>query len=67
MISSNFKNYSFIIKYKNNKLNHYLQALPFYSNTRTCDQNTYIKHNIHHPIGKHDLLNTVSALIYFKN
>ncbi len=44
----------FYYKYKNNKLPHFLQALPFHPNTRTHDHNTRIKHNIHHPIGKHD-------------
>ncbi len=39
--------------YKNNKLLHYLQTLPFHPNTRTHDHNTHIKHNIHHPIAKH--------------
>ncbi len=43
----------FYYKYKNNKLPHYLQALPFHPNTRTHDHNTCIKHNIHHPIAKH--------------
>ncbi len=43
----------FYYKYKNNKLPHYLQALPFHLNTRTHDHNTRIKHNIHHPIAKH--------------
>ncbi len=45
---------NFYYKYKNNKLPHYLQALPFHPNTRTHDHNTHIKNNIHHPIGKHD-------------
>ncbi len=31
-----------------------MQTLPFYPNIRTHDHNTHIKHNIHHPIGKHD-------------
>ncbi len=44
----------FYYKYKNNKLLHFLQALPFHSNTRTYYLNTCIKHNTHHPIGKHD-------------
>ncbi len=44
----------FHCKYKNNKLPHYLQTLPFHSNTRTHDHDTCIKHNIHHPIGKRD-------------
>ncbi len=43
----------FYNKYNNNKLSHYLQALPFHPNTITHDHNTHIKHNIHHPIGKH--------------
>ena len=43
----------FYYKYKNNKLPHYLQALPFYPNTKTHDHDTRIKHNIHHPKGKH--------------
>ncbi len=43
----------FYYKYKNNKLPHYLQALPFHPNTRTHDHNTPIKHNTHHPIAKH--------------
>ncbi len=43
----------FYYKYKNNKLPHYLRALPFHHNTRTHDHNTRIKHNIHHPIAKH--------------
>ncbi len=42
-------------KYKNNKLAHYLQALPFHPNTRTHDHNTFAKHNIHHPIAKYML------------
>ncbi len=43
----------FYYKYKNNKLPHYLKALPFHPNTRTHDHNTCIKHNIHHPITRH--------------
>ncbi len=43
----------FYYKYKNNKLAHYLQALPFHPNTRTHDYDTHIKHNIDHPIAKH--------------
>ncbi len=34
-------------KYKNNKLPHYLQSLPFYPNTETHDHATRIQHNIH--------------------
>ncbi len=40
----------FYYKYKNNKLQHYLQILPFHPNTNTHD---HINHNIHHPRGKH--------------
>ncbi len=43
----------FYYKYKNNKLPHYLQSLPFHPNTRTHDHDTHIKHKIHNPIGKH--------------
>ncbi len=43
----------FYYKYKNNKLPHYLQCLPFHPNTRTHDHDTHIKHKIHNPIGKH--------------
>ncbi len=43
----------FYYKYKNNKLPHNLQALPFHPNTRTHDHNNRIKHNIYHPIAKH--------------
>ncbi len=38
----------FYYKYKNNKLPHYLQALPFYPNTNTLDHDTCIKHYIHY-------------------
>ncbi len=44
----------FYYHYKNKKVPHYLQALPFHPNTRTHDHNTEIKDNIHHPNGKHD-------------
>ncbi len=40
-------------KYKNNKLPHYLQTLPFLPNTKTHDHGTRIKHHIHHPRVKH--------------
>ncbi len=40
-------------KYKNNKLPHYLQTLPFHPNTKTHDNDIHIKHHIHHPRGKH--------------
>ncbi len=30
-----------------------MQALPFHPNLTTHDHHTRIKHNIHHPIGKH--------------
>ncbi len=43
----------FYYKYKNNKLSHYLQTLPFHANTKTHDHDTRIKHHIHHPRGKH--------------
>ncbi len=43
----------FYYKYKNNKLPHYLQTLPFNPNSKTHDHDTRIKHNIHHPRGKH--------------
>ncbi len=36
-------------KYKNLKLPHYLQILPFHPNTKTHDHDTRIKHHIHHP------------------
>ncbi len=39
----------FYYKYKNNKLPHYLQTLPFHPNTKTHDHDTHIKHYIHHP------------------
>ncbi len=42
----------FYYKYKNNKLPHYLQTLPFHPNSKTHDHDTRIKHNIHHPRGK---------------
>ncbi len=44
---------NFYYKFKNNKLPHYLQALPFHPNTQTHDHNTRTKDNIHYPIGKH--------------
>jgi hypothetical protein len=43
----------FYFKYKNNKLPHYLQSLPFQPNTETHDHATRIRHNIHHPMSKH--------------
>ncbi len=43
----------FYYKFKNRKLPHYLQSLPFHPNTRTHDHDTHIKHKIHNPIGKH--------------
>ncbi len=43
----------FDYKYKNNKLPHYFQSLPFHPNTRTHDHDTCIKHKIHNPFGKH--------------
>ncbi len=43
----------FYFKYKNNKLPHYLQSLPFQPNTETHDHATRIQHNIHHPMSKH--------------
>ncbi len=43
----------FYYKYKNNKLAHYLQTLPFHPNTKTHDHDTCIKYHIHHPKGKH--------------
>ncbi len=43
----------FYYKYKDNKLPHYLQSLPFHPNTRTHDHDIRIKHKIHNPIGKH--------------
>ncbi len=41
----------FYYKYKNNKLQHYLQMLPFHPNTKTHDHDTRLKHHIHHPRG----------------
>ncbi len=43
----------FYYKYKNNKLPHYLQILPFHPNTKTHDHDTHIKHHIHHLRGIH--------------
>ncbi len=43
----------FYYKYKNNKLPHYLQTLPFHPNTKTHDHDTRIKHSKHHLRGKH--------------
>ncbi len=40
-------------KYKNNKLPHYLQTLPFHPNAKTHDHDTHLKHHIHPPRGKH--------------
>ncbi len=37
----------FYYKYKNNKLPHYLQSLPFHPNIETQDNATRIQHNIH--------------------
>ncbi len=34
-------------KYKNNKLLHYLQSLPFHHKSETYDHATRIQHNIH--------------------
>ncbi len=57
----------FYYKYKNNKLPHYLQSLPFHPNTRTHDHDTRIKHKIHNPIGKHVFTKKiVLSLIYLK-
>ncbi len=41
------------LKYKNNKLPHYLQSLPFHPNTETHDHATRISHKIHQPRCKH--------------
>ncbi len=54
----------FYYKFKNHKLPHYLQSLPFHPNTRTHDHEIRIKHKIHNPIGKHVFTKTVFALIY---
>jgi len=43
----------FYYKYKNNKLPHYLQSLPFHPNTETHNYATRIQHNIHQPFTKH--------------
>ncbi len=40
-------------KYKNNKLPHYLQNLPFEPNTKTHDHPTCTQHNIHQPKTNH--------------
>ncbi len=37
----------FYYTYKNNKLPHYLQSLPFHPNTETHNHATHIQHNIH--------------------
>ncbi len=50
----------FYYKYKNNKLPHYLQTLPFHTNTKTHDHDTYIKH---HPRGKHVF---AKSCVYFQ-
>ncbi len=43
----------FYFKYKNNKLPHYLQSIPFHPNTETHDHATRISHKIHQTICKH--------------
>ncbi len=43
----------FYYNYKIKKLPHYLQTLTFHPNTKTHDHDSRIKHNIHHPRGKH--------------
>ena len=43
----------FYYKYKNNKLPHYLQSLPFHPNTETHDHATRIQHELHQPMSKH--------------
>ncbi len=43
----------FYYKFKNNKLPHYLQSLPFYTNIETHNYATHTQHNIHQPICKH--------------
>jgi hypothetical protein len=43
----------FYYKYKNNKLPHYLQSLPFHPNTEIHNHETRTKHNLHQPISKH--------------
>ncbi len=53
----------FYYKYKNNKLPHYLQSLPFHPNTRTHDHDTCIKHKIHLLVDML-LLKTLFGLIY---
>ncbi len=39
----------FYYKFKNNKLPHYLQSLPFYTNMETHIYATRIQHNIQQP------------------
>jgi hypothetical protein len=43
----------FYYKFKNNKLPHYLQSLPFHPNTEFHDYATRTRHNLHHPVSKH--------------
>ncbi len=51
-------------KYKNNKLSHYLQNLPFEPNTKTHDHATRKQHNIHQPKTNQVYANIVYALMY---
>ncbi len=54
----------FYYKYKNSKLPHYLQSLPFQPNSNTHDYATHIQHKIHQPMSNHVLIKTVYILIY---
>ncbi len=56
----------FYYKYKNNKLPHYLQALPFHSNTQTHDHNTRSKIIYITLLVNMRLLKTVFTLIYLE-
>ncbi len=43
----------FYYKYKDSKLPHYLQSLPFQLNSNTHDHATHIQHKIHQPMSNH--------------
>ncbi len=55
---------NFYFKYKNNKLPHYLQSLPFYPNTETHDIATRISPKIHQPYVNMLLQKVVFVLIF---
>ncbi len=41
-----------------------MQNLPFHPNTKTHDHDTRIKHNIHHPRGKHVFGENLCSILY---